>query len=454
MSKFEEIVSLCKRRGFVYPSSEIYGGLANVYDYGPLGVELLKNLRDLWWTEFVRKSTDTVGIESQIFMHPMVWKASGHVDGFSDPLIEDKVTNKRYRADHLIEDWILKNNKEKVDLDSLTIEELNQFISTNKIKSPDGNELTQVKNFNLMFETDLGTVEGEKSKLYLRAETAQGMYVLYKNILDSTRLKIPFGVAQHGKVFRNEITKGKFIFRTLEFEQMEIQYFIKENTWKESFENWRKKQENWYYNILGIDKSLLRWKPHTKLVFYAKAAEDMQYKFDWGFDEVGGLHYRTDYDLGTHTKHSGQDLSYIDPNTNEKFLPHVVESTWGLNRNFFMVLDNAYKVEETRVVLNLSPKLAPYKIAVFPLVSNKEDIINKAKEVFKLLSDKYNTYWDDRGNIGKRYKYQDEIGTPYCITVDYDTLEIGQVTVRDRDTMEQEKIMIKDLDSYFSNKLL
>jgi len=453
MNKFEEIVSLCKRRGFVYPSSEIYGGLANVYDYGPLGVELLKNIRELWWSEFVRKSPNTVGIESQIFMHPDVWKASGHVDGFSDPLVEDKVTHKRYRADHLIEDWLTKNKKDKIDLDSLTTEELSEFIKTNNIKSPDKNELTQAKNFNLMFETDLGTIEGEKSKLYLRAETAQGMYVLFKNILDSTRLKVPFGVAQQGKAFRNEITKGKFIFRTLEFEQMEIQYFIREEKWKEEFESWRKKQEHWYYETLGIDKSLLQWKPHTKLVFYAKAAEDMQYKFDWGFDEVGGLHYRTDYDLSTHTKHSGQDLSYTDPNTNEKFLPHVIESTWGLNRAFFMVLDNAYTVEETRVVLKLNKKLAPNKIAVFPLVSNKEQITKKAEEVFNMLAEKYTTYWDDRGNIGKRYKYQDEVGTPYCVTIDYDTLESNYVTIRDRDSMKQEKVLIQDLDSYFQANL-
>jgi len=453
MNKFEEIVSLCKRRGFVYPSSEIYGGLANVYDYGPLGVELLKNIRELWWSEFVRKSPNTVGIESQIFMHPDVWKASGHVDGFSDPLVEDKVTHKRYRADHLIEDWLTKNKKDKIDLDSLTTEELSEFIKTNNIKSPDKNELTQAKNFNLMFETDLGTIEGEKSKLYLRAETAQGMYVLFKNILDSTRLKVPFGVAQQGKAFRNEITKGKFIFRTLEFEQMEIQYFIREENWKEEFESWRKKQEHWYYETLGIDKSLLQWKPHTKLVFYAKAAEDMQYKFDWGFDEVGGLHYRTDYDLSTHTKHSGQDLSYTDPNTNEKFLPHVIESTWGLNRAFFMVLDNAYTVEETRVVLKLNKKLAPNKIAVFPLVSNKEQITKKAEEVFNMLAEKYTTYWDDRGNIGKRYKYQDEVGTPYCVTIDYDTLESNYVTIRDRDSMKQEKVLIQDLDSYFQANL-
>ena len=446
MDNTQKIISLCKRRGFVFPSSEIYGGLANVYDYGPLGVELLNNIRKLWWSEFVHKSINTVGIESQIFMHPNVWKASGHVDGFSDPLVEDKVLHTRYRADHLIEDWLTKNGKEKIDLDSFTLDQFNEFISKNSIKSPDGNDLTEVKNFNLMFETQLGSVEGEKSKLYLRAETAQGMYVLFKNILDSTRLKVPFGVAQYGKAFRNEITKGKFIFRTLEFEQMEIQYFIKDKNWHEEFENWRKKQENWYFNILKIDKSVLRWKPHTKLVFYAKAAEDMQFKFDWGFDEVGGLHYRTDYDLSTHAKHSGQDLNYLDPKTGEKYIPHVIESTFGLNRTLLMLLSNAYFEEADRIVLRLDPKIAPYKVAVFPLVKNKPEVVQKAREIYEsLVNAGLVVAWDDRGNVGKRYYSQDEIGTPKCVTIDYQTLEDGTVTIRDRDTMKQIRVKVEDI---------
>ncbi|HSX39454.1 MAG TPA: glycine--tRNA ligase [Candidatus Saccharimonadales bacterium] len=440
-----KIISLAKRRGFVYPSSEIYGGLANVYDYGPLGVELLRNIRELWWKNFVQKRSDIVGIESAIFMHPQVWVASGHASGFSDPLTEDKVTHKRFRADHLIDEWHKSNNTTPIDTDKLSLEELNAYIIGNKIKSPEGNDLTPVKQFNLMFTTQLGTTEDSASKLYLRAETAQGMYVDFKNILDSSRVKVPFGVAQQGRVFRNEITTGKFLFRMLEFQQMEIQYFFDGKAWEEQFETWRKEIENWYFNILDISKDKMRWKPHAKLIFYAKAAEDIQYKFAWGFDEVSGLHYRTDYDLQTHQKHSGQNLEYTDPNTLEKYLPHVLETTWGLDRNFFMILDNAYVEDGERTYLKLSPALAPYKAAVFPLVSNKDEIVNKAKEVFDMLSDKLNVAFDSRGNIGKRYFAQDEIGTPVCITIDYQTLEDQTVTVRDRDTTEQKRVKISEL---------
>ena len=450
----QKIVALCKRRGFVYPSSEIYGGLSNVYDYGPLGVELLRNIRELWWKTFIQSRSDIVGIESAIFMHPQVWVASGHVGGFSDPLTEDKVTHKRYRADHLIEDWNKSKCLPEVDTDKLSIEELNQYILDNKLKSPDGNELTPIKQFNLMFETQLGTTGDNMSKIYLRAETAQGMYVDYQNILDSSRVKIPFGVAQQGRVFRNEITTGKFLFRMLEFQQMEIQYFFNGKDWEVQFESWRKEIENWYINILGVDKEKTKWKPHSKLVFYAKAAEDLQYQFSWGFDEVSGLHYRTDYDLATHQKHSGKDLQYLDQATGEKYLPHVLETTWGLDRNFFMVLDNAYtETEDGRVILKLNPKIAPYKVAVFPLVANKEDIIAKAKEVYDALKPNFMTAWDDRGNIGKRYAAQDEAGTPWCVTVDYTTLEDNTVTVRDRDTGEQTRLPADELVSYFQGKL-
>ncbi len=452
---FDKIVSLAKRRGFVFPSSEIYGGLGNVYDYGPLGVELVKNIRDAWWKTFVHQRDDIVGLESAIFMHPKVWVASGHVGGFSDPMVEDKMTHKRYRADHLIEQWTKDNQQEPVDTDMLSPEELDAFITDHKIISPDGNELTPVKQFNLMFQTQLGSTEDETSTLYLRAETAQGMYVDFENILQSTHLKIPFGVAQQGRVFRNEITTGKFLFRMLEFQQMEIQYFFDGNNWEEQFEIWRKEIERWYIDILGISREEFRWKPHSKLIFYAKAAEDIQYNFSWGHDEVSGLHYRTDYDLGTHQKHSGKDLTYRDPHTNETYLPHVLETTWGLDRNFFMLLENAYweDTENERVVLRIKPSLAPYKVAVFPLLKNKPELVEKARDVFKNLHQDFVATWDERGNIGKRYFAQDEIGTPFCVTIDFDTLENDTVTVRERDSMSQERVAVSELHQYLSGAI-
>ncbi len=449
----DKIVSLCKRRGFVYPSSEIYGGLRNVYDYGPVGTELLRNIRNEWWKHFVQKRLDVVGIESAIFMHPTVWIASGHATGFSDAMVEDKETHRRYRADHLIEDWVKENGKESLDTDKLSMEELNEYIQKNKIKSPSGNELTPVKQFNLMFQTELGSTTGETSKLYLRAETAQGMYVDFKNVLDSNRLKIPFGIAQQGRVFRNEITTGKFLFRMLEFQQMELQYFFDGKNWEEQFETWRHEIEKWYYNILGINKSKFTWKPHAKLIFYAKAAEDLCYEFPWKQDEVSGLHYRTDYDLTTHQKHSGTNLEYTDPNTGEKYMPHVLETTYGLDRNFFMLLVDAYHEEDGRVYLSFPPKLAPYKVAVFPLLANKPDLVEKARGVHEMLLDKWNVSWDDRGNIGKRYAAQDEIGTPWCVTIDFTTLEDDTVTVRDRDTGKQERLEIRELVGWIEKKL-
>src|SRR3990167_7276910 len=301
-----------------------------------------------------------------------------------------------------------------------------------------------------MFQTELGATDGNKMDLYLRAETAQGMYVLFNNVLDSSRVQIPFGIAQQGKVFRNEVTKGKFIFRTIEFEQMEIQYFIKppqnDEDWKVVWTEWEKQLESWYIDVLGIAKENIKWKPHSKLIFYAKAASDVQYKFDWGFDEVSGLHYRTDYDLSTHTKHSGEKLEYRDPMTNEVYVPHVMESTWGLNRNLLMLLDNAYTEDGDRVVLKLGKNVAPYQVAVFPLVKNKPEIVGKAKEIFEMLIDKgFRVAWDERGNVGKRYYAQDEIGTPKGVTVDYQTLEDGTVTIRDRDTMKQIRVKVEDI---------
>jgi glycyl-tRNA synthetase len=385
-------------------------------------------------------------------MHPTVWVASGHASGFSDMMVEDKKTHKRYRADHLIEDWV-KEKGEEIDTDSMSVEQIEKYIEDNGIKSPEGNELTSVKQFNLMFKTALGSTEEEMSDLYLRAETAQGMYVDFKNIIDSTRLKMPFGIAQQGRVFRNEITTGKFLFRMLEFQQMEIQYFFDGDEWEKQFEEWRAEIENWYFNVLGIAKEKMKWKPHAKLIFYAKAAEDIQYKFPWGMDEVSGLHYRTDYDLNTHKEHSGESLEYTDPHSGEKIIPHVLETTWGLDRNFFMVIADAYEKREDRVILKLPAKLAPYKAAVFPLLANKPELVEKAKQVFEMLIDKYNVVWDDRGNIGKRYAAQDEIGTPWCITIDFDSLEKGDVTVRDRDTGAQQRVGIDKLIEFLQNGL-
>ena len=450
MTNFEKIVALCKRRGFIYPSSEIYGGLANVYDYGPLGVEMLRQMRELWWNKFIRSRRDVIGIESQIFMHPQVWEASGHAKGFSDPMVEDTVNNKRWRADHLVEAYSKNELKQEIDTDLMTTTDLSDFIKNHNVKSPDGNPLGEVRQFNLMFKTELGSVENNRTDLFLRAETAQGMYVLFKNVTDSMRVQVPFGIAQHGKAFRNEVTKGKFIFRTIEFEQMEIQYFFQppktDEDWKLYWDSWKKELEDWYINVLGIPKEKIRWKPHSKLIFYAKAASDVQYQFEWGFDEVSGLHYRTDYDLSTHTQHSGEKLEYRDPFTSEVYTPHVMESTWGLNRNLLMLLDNAYHEENDRVILKLNANVAPYQFAVFPLLRNKPELTAKAQEVYsQLVNAGLRVDWDDRGNIGKRYYAQDEIGTPKCITVDYQTLEDGTVTVRDRDTAEQVRVKISDL---------
>jgi glycyl-tRNA synthetase len=451
-NQMEKIVSLAKRRGFVFPSSEIYGGLANVYDYGPLGVELLNNIRKLWWQTFIHQRADVVGIESQILMHPKVWEASGHVAGFHDPQIDCKNCRHRFRADHLVADKV-KGIKTD-DYDNAGLETL---IKDKKIKCPNcgKQDWTKVREFNLMFTTQLGFLAGEQETVYLRPETAQGMYTLFKNVLDSTRQKVPFGIAQTGKAFRNEVTKGKFIFRTLEFEQMELQYFIQEKDWKKSFKNWQEQIEHWYTKILGISKNKFKWVPHhpDKLAHYAKKAEDYEYEFSTGFDEVSGLHYRTDFDLKTHQEHSGQKLEVRDEKTKESFIPHVVESTYGLNRNLLMLLDHAYTQEKDRVVLKLPSRLAPYKVAVFPLLANKPKLVKKACQIYDELKTKFVTTWDARGNIGKRYYYQDEIGTPFCVTVDFESLDDKKVTVRDRDTMEQERVSIAELQSYFEEKL-
>lgn len=453
----DKIISLCKRRGFVYPSSEIYGGLGSVYDYGPLGVQMLRNIRDLWWKHFIVGREDVVGIESQIFMHPQTWISSGHVGGFSDPLIECKECHNRFRADHLINEA-----DSTIETDGLSNIELKGVIDKLALKCPVCKKFVwdDIKDFNTMFETHLGATADSRSVLYLRPETAQGMFVLFKNVLDSTRIKIPFGIAQQGKAFRNEITTGKFIFRTLEFEQMELQYFIKESEWQNQFEVWRKQIEAWYSDILKIDREKFQWKPHKKLAHYAKAAEDYAYKFSWGFDEVSGLHYRTNFDLETHKKNSGTDLSYQDPSTGEKFIPHDIESTWGLNRNLLMLLEDAYDESDGsdgraagEVTLHLDPKVAPIKAAVFPLVK-KEGLPEIAKKIAnELRKSGIETFYDESGSVGRRYRRQDEIGTPLCITVDFDTLKDETVTIRDRDTMKQERIKIGKINETIVSKI-
>lgn len=451
---YDKVVSLCKRRGFVYPGSEIYGGLANTYEYGPLGAQLLRNIRNLWWREFVERRTDMVGLDSSVILHPKVWEASGHVAGFADSMVDCKNCQHRMRADHLIEDFF-EAKGESVQVEGKSEKELDELIMSNKIVCPKCGELqwTNVRKFNLLFETEIGIVKGQASKAYLRGETAQGIFVAFKNIMDSTRVRFPFGVGQIGKSFRNEITPGNFIFRTLEFEQAEIEFFFdpEKSEWEPLFEQW--KQDMWKFvtKTIGVEESHLRWRVHPdeERSFYSQRTEDLEYQFSFGFKELWGIAYRTDYDLKQHMKHSGQDLQVVDSATGRKFLPHVIEPALGLNRVFVMALCDNYREEdvegETRIYLKLNKELAPYQVAVFPLLANKLELVAKAKEVFDGLIGNYRVTWDDRGNIGKRYRAQDEIGTPYCVTVDFQTLEDGTVTVRDRDTMSQERLALGSL---------
>ncbi len=451
----EKIVSLAKRRGFVFPTSEIYGGLSNSYDYGPAGAELLRNIRNLWWKEFINNRDDMVGLDTQIILHPETWVASGHVGGFSDPLVEDIETHKRYRADHLIEKWLPKDSE--VVVENMNLEEMGKFIKENNIKSPDGNGLSEPRSFNLLFETAIGSVAGEKSKVYLRGETAQGIFTDFKQVLDSSRVKLPFGIGQIGKSFRNEITTGQFIFRTLELEQAEIEYFFdpEKEDWEKLFKKWQEDMMHFINETLGISKENLRWRRHTdkERSFYSKDTYDLDYKFPFGWKELWGIAYRTDYDLKQHMEHSGQSLEYVDPTTGRKFIPHVIEPAVGINRIFLMLLADAYVEDGERVVLKLNPKLAPYKVAVFPLLANKPELVEKAKEIYNELKKSLVVTWDARGNIGKRYFAQDEIGTPWCVTVDFESLEDNMVTVRDRDTAKQERIAIDKLSDYFQNGL-
>lgn len=453
----DKIVSLAKRRGFVFPSSEIYGGFAAVYDYGSYGVELINNIKAAWWKAMVQENENIVGLDSSIFMHPKVWEASGHVAGFSDPLIECKKCHARLRVDHVLEEaGVFADEKMSED-------EINKLLQDNKDKIEcakcKGKDFTEAKKFNLLVQSNLGNFTGDwtKEPTYLRGETCQGIYVNYKNILDSTRVKVPFGIAQIGKAFRNEITARQFIFRKREFEQMEMQIFVKPDEAMKTYENWR--QRRWqYYLDLGIKEENLKWHEHENLVFYAKAAWDIEYNFPFGFKELEGIHARGDYDLTQHSKFSGKDLTYQDPKTNEKYIPHIVETSVGADRTFLAVLTEAYTEEKLedgseRVVLKFPKKLAPIKVAIFPLLKNKPELVGKAREVYDVLKGEFMCEFDDNGNIGKRYRRQDEIGTPYCITIDFDSLENADATVRDRDTMKQERIKIEELKDYLKEKL-
>jgi glycyl-tRNA synthetase len=456
--KMQKIVALSKRRGIIYPGSEIYGGLANSYDYGPLGAELLRNLRNLWWKFFIQNQQDMVGLDSSIISHHKVWEASGHVAGFADAMIDCKNCKARMRADHLIEGYFEKKG-EKQAVEGLSPEELEKIIKDNQIKCPVCGKIewTEVRKFNLLFPVQLGIVEGEQGQAYLRGETAQGIFINFKNVVDSSRVRLPFGIGQIGKSFRNEITPGNSIFRTIEFEQAEIEYFFDPNksNWEEIFNEWKERIFEFVLKDLGIKEENLRWREHDdkERSFYSKRTEDLEYNFPFGFKELWGLAYRTDYDLTRHSEVSKQELTIMDPNSNEKILPHVIEPAVGLNRLLLMILLDSYTEDGERRILKLSPKLAPYKAAVFPLLANKPELVEKARGIYDSLKSEFNIAWDDRGNIGKRYLSQDEAGTPYCITVDFETLEDDAVTVRDRDTATQERVKISELQSFISSKL-
>ena len=453
----ETLVNLCKARGYIYPGSEIYGGLANTWDYGPLGVELKNNVKNLWRKKFIQEKKDIVGLDAAILMNPETWVASGHLSSFSDPLIDCKECKTRHRADKLIEEWA-HNNGEDLVADGWTDEELINYIQDNKIVCPNCGKtnFTNIRKLNLMFKTFQGVTEDSTSTVYLRPETAQGIFVDFKNILRTTRKKMPMGIAQVGKAFRNEITPGNFTFRTREFEQMELEFFCKPGTDLEWFKYWKEFCKNWLPD-LGMKEENIRLRDHSQeeLVFYSKATTDIEFNFPFGWGELWGIADRTDYDLTQHMNHSKQDLSYLDPETNEKYVPYVVEPSLGADRVTLAFLCNSYEVEtlgegDERTVLHLHPALAPYKACILPL---SKKLGEKATEVFEKLASKFNCDYDEAGSIGKRYRRQDEIGTPYCITIDFDTLEDNQVTVRDRDTMEQVRMPIEEVEKYILEKI-
>jgi glycyl-tRNA synthetase len=457
LDSMEKIVNLCKARGYVYPGSDIYGGLSNTWDYGPLGVELKNNIKKAWMKKMVQENKYNVGLDSAILMNPQVWVTTGHVASFSDPLIDCKECKTRHRADKLIEEWAAKNGKDVI-ADGWSDEETVKYINDNNIVCPNCGKLnyTSIRKFNLMFKTFQGVTEDAKSEIYLRPETAQGIFVNFKNVLRTTRRKLPMGICQQGKAFRNEITPGNFIFRTREFEQMEIEFFCKPDTDLEWHEYWKEYCHNFLIS-LGAKEEDVRFRNHTKeeLSFYSKATADIEYKFPFGWGEVWGIADRTNYDLSRHMEATKQDLTYQDPDTGEKYVPFVIEPSVGVDRLILMFLCNAYEEQEiaegdTRTVLHLHPALAPYKLAVLPL---SKKLSAKAVELHEKLSKTFMCDYDEAGSIGKRYRREDEIGTPYCVTVDFDTLEDNQVTVRDRDTMEQVRMPIDEIENWIKEKI-
>ncbi|MCG5095279.1 glycine--tRNA ligase [Candidatus Saccharibacteria bacterium] len=444
-AKMEDIISLCKRRGFIYQGSDVYGGLSGTWDYGPLGVQLKRNIMNLWWRMFVDERDDIYGVDAAILMNPKVWKASGHVDTFVDPLCEDTVNHRRYRTDH-----ILKDNG--VDADGLTMEQMDEVIAEKGIKSPDGNPLSKSRTFNMMFKTSVGATESEDSVAYLRPETAQGIFTNFKNVVDSFYPDLPFGIAQQGKAFRNEIAPRDFVFRSREFEQMEIEYFVNPEKWQEAFDELLKSTHE-FLEALGLDSENIHELdvPPEDRAHYSKKTIDIEYDFPIGKEELMGIAYRTDFDLMNIQRVSGKSMEYTIKGTNEKFVPHVIEPSFGVERALMAVLSSAYREDEQngskRVYLALPEHLAPVKFAVSPLLKNKPELVEKAREIYANLSKKNpgRVMWDDNGNIGKRYRRQDEIGTPHCVVIDFQTLEDDTVTVRERDTTEQRRVNIKDL---------
>jgi len=455
----EKMISLCKRRGFVYPSSEIYGGMQAIYDYGHYGTLLKNNIRDAWWKAMVQMREDVVGLDSAIFMHPTTWIASGHVAGFNDPQVDCRKCKSRFRADHILEEF-------GISADKAPLEELNKHLEKlreeKKLKCANcgSTDLTPAKIFSLMVKSNIGSPTDElkeENVVYLRPETCGGIYLEYKNTVDSLHKKLPFGIAQVGKAFRNEIVARQFIFRTREFEQMEMQYFLHPSAMKEKYEMWKNIRWQWYLEY-GIKRSEIHWYQHEKLAHYASEAFDIEYNFKTlgGFKEIEGIHARGNWDLSQHSKYSGVELDYFDEKTGEKFIPHIMETSVGLSRLVFMFLDQAYTEEkvgaEIRVVLKLDKRLAPMKAAVLPL-SKKEELTAPAREIWNDLKRNFMVEYDETQSIGKRYRRQDEIGTPYCVTVDFETLKDKAVTVRNRDTMKQERIKIKELGKYLDKKL-
>lgn len=448
----EKLVNICKQYGFIFQGSEIYGGLANTWDYGPLGSRLKNNVKDAWRKRFIQERSSSYELDADILMHPRVWEASGHVSSFSDPLIDCKGCKMRHRADNLIDAF-----NPAVHADGMTQEEMMQYIKDNKIPCPKCGSLdyTDIRQFNLMFQTYRGVTQDSKNIVYLRPENAQGEYVNYLNVQRSMRCKLPFSIGQIGKAFRNEITPGNFIFRTIEFEQMEFQTFCKEGNDTELYDHFKEYGKKFFMD-LGLPEDKLRFHDHEKLAHYAKSACDIEYKFPFGWGEINGTHNRTNFDLTRHQEYSGQNMNYLDPETNEKYIPFIIESTYGLGRTVLAILCEAYHAEklengEIREVMSLHPSLAPYKVAVLPLMKKFHQ--DKANEVYEMLSKNFMTTYDESGNIGKRYRRQDIVGTPFCVTIDEDTLSNNTVTVRDRDTMEQVTISIDELTNYINEKI-